>query len=338
MQSNQSNFSKMSIKNSKVQKILHCFNNKEKTPEEITSDILKVIGEKDFVKEDISDILNVNFLPLLTSSVLYSIADKMMTLYGKESIKYFTNTIRYLLGQDLNTALNFVILLIIDNNARNREVGRNLWDEMALHTKNFNPLMLTEQQQALFIISMLQDIGNPDFRLPAIMTLFNSENKNIRLILYIQLTKYCGFYLGAVKQLFDRCQITETEESLNFKKYCENYTTFIEKRINCKELNPLYTQADIYEETSREAGKLLKDISSKIHPDNELERLGFKKVRLARGYVWRSHDGRLQQLAHIKKSIPYPAGIHALSALESTEYMLKINNNWDKIQNICDIL
>ena len=147
------------------------------------SDAPKVIGEKDFVKEDISDILNVNFLPLLTSSVLYSIADKMMTLYGKESIKYFTNTIRYLLGQDLNTALNFVILLIIDNNARNREVGRNLWDEMALHTKNLNPLMLTEQQQALFIISMLQDIGNPDFRLPPIMPLFNSENKNIRLIL-----------------------------------------------------------------------------------------------------------------------------------------------------------
>jgi len=183
LQSNQSNYSKMSIKNSKVQNILHYLNNKEKTHEEVASDILKVIGEMDFVKEDISEILNVNFLPVLSSSVLFSIADKMMTLYGKESINFFTPIISYLLRKDPNTALKFVILLIIDNNARNREVGRNLWDEMALHTKNLNPLMLTEQQQALFIISMLQDIGNPDFRLPPIMPLFNSENKNIRLIL-----------------------------------------------------------------------------------------------------------------------------------------------------------
>jgi len=79
---------------------------------------------------------------------------------------------------------------------------------------------------------MLQDIGNPEFRLPPIMPLFNSNNKNIRLILYIQLTKYCSFYLGAVKQIFDKSQIRDTEESLNFKKYCENYNTFIEKRIN----------------------------------------------------------------------------------------------------------
>jgi hypothetical protein len=304
----------------------------------MTSDLIEIIGGKDFVKEDISKILNVNFLPLLSSAVLFSIADKMMTLYGKETIKYFTDITNYIIRKDPNTAFHFIILLIIDNNARNREVGRNLWDEIAIYTKNFDPFVLTEQQQALFIISMLQDIGNPEFRLPPIMPLFNSNNKNIRLILYIQLTKYCSFYLGAVKQIFDKSQIRDTEESLNFKKYCENYNTFIEKRINCKELNPLYTQADIYEEASREAGKLLKDISSQIGTNDEFERLGFRKVRLARGYVWRSHDGRLQQLAHIKKSIPYPAGLHALSALESTEYMLKINNNWDQIQDICDIL
>ena len=328
----------MSITNCKLQKLLHCLNTKEKTNEEMTSDLIEIIGGKDFVKEDISKILNVNFLPLLSSAVLFSIADKMMTLYGKETIKYFTDITNYIIRKDPNTAFQFIILLIIDNNARNREVGRNLWDEIAIYTKNFDPFVLTEQQQALFIISMLQDIGNPEFRLPPIMPLFNSNNKNIRLILYIQLTKYCSFYLGAVKQIFDKSQIRDTEESLNFKKYCENYNTFIEKRINCKELNPLYTQADIYEEASREAGKLLKDISSQIGTNDELERLGFRKVRLARGYVWRSHDGRLQQLAHIKKSIPYPAGLHALSALESTEYMLKINNNWDQIQDICDIL
>lgn len=328
----------MSITNCKLQKLLHCLNTKEKTNEEMTSDLIEIIGGKDFVKEDISKILNVNFLPLLSSAVLFSIADKMMTLYGKETIKYFTDITNYIIRKDPNTAFHFIILLIIDNNARNREVGRNLWDEIAIYTKNFDPFVLTEQQQALFIISMLQDIGNPEFRLPPIMPLFNSNNKNIRLILYIQLTKYCSFYLGAVKQIFDKSQIRDTEESLNFKKYCENYNTFIEKRINCKELNPLYTQADIYEEASREAGKLLKDISSQIGTNDEFERLGFRKVRLARGYVWRSHDGRLQQLAHIKKSIPYPAGLHALSALESTEYMLKINNNWDQIQNICDIL
>lgn len=328
----------MSITNCKLQKLLHCLNTKEKTYEEMTSDLIEIIGGKDFVKEDISKILNVNFLPLLSSAVLFSIADKMMTLYGKETIKYFTDITNYIIRKDPNTAFHFIILLIIDNNARNREVGRNLWDEIAIYTKNFDPFVLTEQQQALFIISMLQDIGNPEFRLPPIMPLFNSNNKNIRLILYIQLTKYCSFYLGAVKQIFDKSQIRDTEESLNFKKYCENYNTFIEKRINCKELNPLYTQADIYEEASREAGKLLKDISSQIGTNDEFERLGFRKVRLARGYVWRSHDGRLQQLAHIKKSIPYPAGLHALSALESTEYMLKINNNWDQIQDICDIL
>lgn len=328
----------MSITNCKLQKLLHYLNTKEKTHEEMTSDLIEIIGGKDFVKKDISKILNVNFLPLLSSAVLFSIADKMMTLYGKETIKYFTDITNYIIRKDPNTAFHFIILLIIDNNARNREVGRNLWDEIAIYTKNFDPFVLTEQQQALFIISMLQDIGNPEFRLPPIMPLFNSNNKNIRLILYIQLTKYCSFYLGAVKQIFDKSQIRDTEESLNFKKYCENYNTFIEKRINCKELNPLYTQADIYEEASREAGKLLKDISSQIGTNDEFERLGFRKVRLARGYVWRSHDGRLQQLAHIKKSIPYPAGLHALSALESTEYMLKINNNWDQIQDICDIL
>lgn len=328
----------MSITNCKLQELLHCLNTKEKTHEEMTSDLIEIIGGKDFVKEDISKILNVNFLPLLSSAVLFSIADKMMTLYGKETIKYFTDITNYIIRKDPNTAFHFIILLIIDNNARNREVGRNLWDEIAIYTKNFDPFVLTEQQQALFIISMLQDIGNPEFRLPPIMPLFNSNNKNIRLILYIQLTKYCSFYLGAVKQIFDKSQIRDTEESLNFKKYCENYNTFIEKRINCKELNPLYTQADIYEEASREAGKLLKDISSQIGTNDEFERLGFRKVRLARGYVWRSHDGRLQQLAHIKKSIPYPAGLHALSALESTEYMLKIKNNWDQIQDICDIL
>ena len=177
----------MSITNCKLQKLLHCLNTKEKTHEEMTSDLIEIIGGKDFVKEDISKILNVNFLPLLSSAVLFSIADKMMTLYGKETIKYFTDITNYIIRKDPNTAFHFIILLIIDNNARNREVGRNLWDEIAIYTKNFDPFVLTEQQQALFIISMLQDIGNPEFRLPPIMPLFNSNNKNIRLILYIPL-------------------------------------------------------------------------------------------------------------------------------------------------------
>ena len=66
--------------------------------------------------------------------------------------------------------------------------------------------------------------------------------------------------------------------------------------------------------------------------------LFIKKVRPARGHIYIDYDGKLKTLTPVRRFAHFPNSVNALSALESTEYMMKINDNWDKITNICEIL
>ena len=71
--------------------------------------------------------------------------------------------------------------------------------------------------------------------------------------------------------------------------------------------------------------------------DHEID-LFIKKVRPARVHIYIDYDGKLKTLTPVRRFAHFPNSVNALSALESTEYMMKINDNWDKITNICEIL
>lgn len=327
----------MAISFDKVQKFLGRLRKGEMSHDEFVKQFTELIGTNGFVENDLHLILNANYISYLTASSLLAIAKKTISLYGDNAIQCFDNILNYIRLKDEKTVIDFTVSLITDSNGRNRSAGRHVWDNMSLQKSTFDINDLPSKQQALFVISMLQDLGNPETRIPKVLPLFNSNEVIVRQILYLELVKYCDHYLGVVKPLFDSCKIIESEESNNFRKYCAKYSTFLDTRIKCKELNPKYTQADLYEEASREVVKNMQSMTSGIQNDMQIDKF-FKRVRLARGTVWRSHDGRLQNLAHIKFSIPFPIAVNALSALESTEYMLKINNDWDKITDLCEIL
>ena len=299
----------------------------------------ELVCSKDFEIMDFPKILNMTFYPFLSSTVLIRIAKKAVSIYGNQVMESFYNILQYIRIKNEKCVIDFALSFIVDLKGENREAGRNVWDKLLLHKSKFDALNLTQEHQALFIISMLQDLSNPKYRLPKVMPLFNSTDENIRLILYMEIVKYCDYYINIVKEHFDKYVTLTSEQSKNFEKYYENYISFLQQRAGCKELSSKYSHPYLYEETRRVIKNKMRDISVGVEREIEQNLNGvIKKIHFARGYTFREADGELRTPEQVNHPFFFPASINALSALESTEYMLKMNDNWDKIKSICEIL
>lgn len=225
---------------------------------------------------------------------------------------------------------NFIITLIIHPKGMYRLVGRRLWDDYHWESSDFNPQeVLLEKLQCLFVISMLQDYGNPETRLPKLLPLLDSKSEQVRNILMGQLGPYLDDYMGHVVTALDNLKL-ESKYVDVIKQYYERRADALEKRRNMKELSPRYSHMFEFQETMRlqkvhlqeqmrEAEKKHKSILKEIA----------KNVVLARGGGWRDENGKVHHLAHVKYSMPSRQLVQSMSPMEQEEWLNELLRDWD---------
>lgn len=225
---------------------------------------------------------------------------------------------------------NMVLSFVMHPKGMYRIAGRRLWDNFHLETSSFDAQKdLPEELQCLFIISMLQDYGNPETRLPKLLPLIDSKSERVRNILMGQLGPYLDDYMGHVINAIDKMKL-ESKYVDVIKQYYERRADALEKRRSMKELSPRYSHMSEFQETlrlqkvhmqeqMREAEKGHKSILKEIA----------KNVVLARGGGWRDEDGVVHHLAQIKFSMPSRQLVQSMTPMEQDEWMNELFKDWD---------
>lgn len=326
-----------------------------------TEDILNVAIDQliyldavtDFVRNYIhhltaSEKFSIQHITLLDRSIAYRICDTGILIDIVRSLSRFKlcvdagmleSCIREVSRKENDEFIYGVISLITDNNGMIRHLGRAIWDSSNLVNSSFDVLSLPEELQFSFIVSMLQDSGNPHDRLKKILPLFDSQSKFVPQLLSRQLIPYINNYMGAVIEELDALTIKNSEEVAKIKGYYKDRCSFIDKRIACKELDPFYTQCKVLGEFKRSDQEHMKGIMKEADKKGRSTLLDlFTSVLLAKGGGFRNEQGKVQELAHFSHSIPFPVMYASLNNLEESELNCKIFANWDNITDIWSIL
>ena len=210
-----------------------------------------------------------------------------------------------------------------------RIAGRRLWDEYHLENSEFNAADLEEPLQLFFIMSMLQDYGNPETRLPKVLPLLNLKSEKVKAFLMNNLHPYIDEYMGHVSNVIDRLGL-ECEEANIIKRYVDEREDLIKARREMKELSPIYTDEKVFQEAMRQQSEYTKEIikeSENRHKTAWMDLLA--KVVLARAGGWREEDGTIRHLPVMSFTTPSRMMSCSMSPKEQAEWIDQLSKDWD---------
>ena len=224
--------------------------------------------------------------------------------------------------------LNMVLFFIINPKGEYRIVGRRLWDDYHLELSDFNIMEQEEIIQCAFIVSMLQDFGNPETRLPKILPLLKSKSKMVHHVLSNYLKHYLDDYMGHVINEIDKLKFNN-KKTKTIKKYFESRADIIRQRRNIKELSSKLPYYRVFTEAVRTQNEYhqnqMKEAENRHK--NTLQELA-STVVLARGREWRRPDGTSQRLPKITFSMPARQLTQSYSPMEQAEYINNVMKDW----------
>lgn len=279
-------------------------------------------------KEDVGTLDGILCYRHITVELFEKMAAVISETYEPELVLCMEHCLHQLRKKDDQFA-KIVMTFMLHPKGKYRMVGRKMWDEYHLENTGFDPLTLSEEEQIIFVVFILQDLGNPELRLPKVLPLFLSPFKKVRQALSIQIMPYVDNYMGHVTQAIDKLGI-DTEETKRLKQYVEGRAEYIKKRRGLKELSPLYAQYKYFQEACRiEKETLLqhaKEIEEKSTP---LWMNMMKKEVLARGGGWRLENGKTQHLAPIRVSVPSRLMVQSMTPLELDRWVDEVFKDWD---------
>lgn len=225
---------------------------------------------------------------------------------------------------------NFVLAFVMHPKGLYRIVGRRLWDDYHLESSDFDPKKdLEERFQCLFIISMLQDYGNPETRLPKLLPLIDSKSERVRNILMGQLGPYLDDYMGHVIKAFDNLKIKSKYVKI-IKQYYKKRSDAIKKRRSIKELSPRYVYVTEFLETMRLQKEHLQGEMKEAEKGHKSAwKDMMKQVVLARGRSWRDENGKIQHLAHFKFSVPSRQLVQSMTPMEQEDWINEMLKDWN---------
>lgn len=222
-----------------------------------------------------------------------------------------------------------VVSFIIHPKGEFRQVGREIWDEFHLETSEFKVNDLNEICQCAFALSMLQDFGNPETRLPKLLPLLKTRNAKVKKLVMGMLRPYIDDYMGHVVAGLDKLKINNKEAKI-IKSYVDGRSNIINLRKETKELSPLYTQGRVFREARRIEAEYLKNTMKEADMKHHAYWKEYAStVILARSGGWRMADGTTQKLPLIQFSMPAHQMNESLSPIELNKWLQDILKNWD---------
>ena len=225
---------------------------------------------------------------------------------------------------------NMVLAFVMHPKGMYRIAGRKLWDNFHLESSSFDAQKdLPEEFQCLFVISMLQDYGNPETRLPKLLPLIDSKSERVRNILMGQLGPYLDDYMGHVINALNRLKLENKYVDV-IKQYYERRADALEKRRSMKELSPRYSHMSEFQETMRLQKIHMQEQMKKAEKGHKsiLKELA-KNVVLARGGGWRDEDGVVHHLTKFKFSMPSRQLVQSMTPMEQEDWINRVIEDWD---------
>lgn len=225
--------------------------------------------------------------------------------------------------------LNLVLSFILHPKGLYRVAGRRLWDTYHMENSDFDASELEEILQCVFILSMLQDLGNPETRLPKVLPLLEKGTNKAKAFLMGHLRHYLDDYMGHVINVLDELKI-ENEESIIIRKYFEGRANAVSERRAMKELMPVYTYNREFREAMRLQNEHMEEMMKEAEKDYSPAWQEFlATVVLARGGGWRDKKGKTQHLSLISYSVPSHQMVQSLSPKEQDDWSKELIKDWD---------
>ena len=225
---------------------------------------------------------------------------------------------------------NLVLSFVMHPKGMFRIAGRRLWDNFHMEASDFDAQKdLLEDFQCLFIISMLQDYGNPETRLPKLLPLIDSKSEKVQRILMGQLGPYLDDYMGHVINALNKLKL-DGKYIKRIKQYYERRADALEKRRSMKELSSRYSYGRELQETLRlQKVHLQEKMKEAEKRHKSVVKNLMKKVVLARGGGWRDENGKVHPLAHFKYSMPSRQLEQAMSPMEQDIWLNELLRDWN---------
>lgn len=229
----------------------------------------------------------------------------------------------------------YVFSLIIDPNGYKRVLGRDLWDSLKMGFCGMNVLEKDEEQQFLFVVSMLHHYqGDVDNRLPNVLELFNSQYVSVRRALCEMLLPYSLNFFGVVKEHLGKLKLKESKEKTQFLHFLDDTEKRFDYASKCMEFRAEYLYPGLEEFAFEEVKKHLREETKKADEENHYFFKEFcRNVLLGRGYGFRDSNGKVFQLQHFKVSRPMPMMTASMTPMEAREYLDILIKNWSEQEN-----
>ena len=290
--------------------------------------VLLAMAHLEHPEEDLGRLDGILCYRLITIGWFEKMAATISETYQPDMVLTMDDCLRRLRKDDVPFA-KMVLSFVLHPKGSYRMAGRRMWDEYHLENSSFDPMSLSEEEQIIFIVFMLQDLGNPEIRLPKVLPLFLSTSEKVRQALLLQMIPYVDNYMGHVTQAMDKLGL-DTKETRQLKQYVEDRGAFIQKRRNLKELSPGYAQYRYYQEASRVEKEKLSQQAKEFEEKGSFLWMNMcRKEVLARGGGWRLENGKTQHLAKIEASVPSRLMVQSMTPLELDKWMGEVFKDWD---------
>lgn len=290
--------------------------------------ILLTLAHLEHPQEDIGKLDGILCYRYISIELFEKMAEIISDTYEPDLVLSMDDCLRQLRKNDVSFA-KMVLLFVLHPQGAYRITGRKMWDEYHVENSSFDPLSMSEEEQIIFTMFMLQDLGNPDLRLPKILPLFLSPSERVKQALLAQMVPYVDNYMGHVTQAIDKMGL-DTEETRQLKQYVEDRGALIQKRRELKELSPIYSQYRYFQEACRvereEHGQQVKAIEEE---SSFLWMTMCRKEVLARGGGWRLENGKTQHLARIEVSVPSRLMVQSMTPMELNKWIGVLYKDWD---------
>lgn len=293
---------------------------------------------------------------------LYKVVNDVLTRFNDQ--KYF---FQFLKGYSVNNKMRFdakkfefpiskfknenpsdfgkyLIELLIDNDAGIRLIGKRILSHLRIiihgnYQFEFDILNLPALEQYKLWVSVFQDSPEPKYSFPLLLPLLKSKYPIVTEAFICKLEELIESYTSSVVSVLKEHLDLANEEDKKLLERIElkydEFSKYWDRKINVKELNPLYTQSKLYEVYQEGFGDSLRSNMEDSVEDNSSFLSMVTTITLAKGGGWKHEQGgQITQLSTISSSFQLPREYYIRPERFDFENKVSFTKNWENEFNV----
>jgi len=231
-----------------------------------------------------------------------------------------------------------LIELLIDNDGEIRFIGKGILSHLRIfihgnYQFEYDILNLPALEQYKLWVSIFQDSPEPKYSFPLLLPLRKSKYPFVKEAFICKLEELIESYTSSVVTVLkEHLDLTDNKDKKLLErielKY-EEFRKYWDKKVNVKELNPIYTQSKLYEIFQEGFGDSLSSSMEDSVEDNSTFLSMITTITLAKGGGWKHEKGgQVSQLSTIGTSFQIPREYYIRPEKFDFENRISFTDNW----------